>query len=479
MKINRLILSLSLPYMLFATTIDFDEALNKTIANNKSLKAKKLSVENAKLDLKKADGYNYGNLTFEENIARTNNALNTFGMKLMSREATFRDFGFSDFLGGVGQVLNNSADFNAFKAQMTNPAMAEQLLNTAPDDLNNPEARTNYETKVVYEAPLFTGFKLQNAKTMAKLQIKAKEAKYNYDEKQLGLEVLKAYNGAVAAKYFIKATQKAKKATTSFVTFASEMFKEGFVTNIDVQQAQVYDMKINSMLLEANSKYKLAIAYLKFLTNDSDITDVNDFKSLNVEVTDLNTLQNQAIQNRDDLNWMKQNTETMKTKVKFEKSANYPMIGAHLEYGYNDDQLNNIDSKHDYYTAAVGLQYKIFSGFATSSNIQKAKLDYAKTKHYLDYMTDGIKLQVEKAYLTLKTKQSVLKQKLKAQSLADEVLEKSEQMYKNNLMKMSDLLMQQASAQQARAEAILAHYEATIAAAKLKLALGQNLKGEK
>jgi outer membrane protein TolC len=257
------------------------------------------------------------------------------------------------------------------------------------------------------------------------------------------------------------------------------MFNEGFVTNIDVQQAQVYDMKINSMLLEANSKYKLAIAYLKFLTNDKTITDIDDFKVMEVPSSSLEILQVKAVQNRDDLSWMKQNTNTMKTKIEFEKSENYPMIGAHLEYGFNDDELINIDSKHDYYTAAVGLQYKIFSGFERSSNIQKAKIAYAKTKHYLEYMTDGIKLEVEKALLTLKTKQSVLKQKLKAQNLAEEVLEKSEEMYKNNLMKMSDLLMQQASAQQARAEAIMAKYEATISAAKLKLSLGQNLKGEK
>ena len=39
--------------------------------------------------------------------------------------------------------------------------------------------------------------------------------------------------------------------------------------------------------------------------------------------------------------------------------------------------------------------------------------------------------------------------------------------------------MQQASEQKARAEAIMAKYELSIAAAKLHLALGNNIKGEK
>jgi len=449
---KKKVLLLSLPAFMLASTINFDQALKETLANNKELKAKKLMIKKAQLDLKGAKSYDFGTLKLQENIARTNNALNVFGMKLMDREAKMKDFGFTAI-----------------------PPAGTQVGEMAPDSLNNPEARTNYETKLTYEVPLFTGFKLKNAKAMAALQVKANEAKYKHDEKQLGLDVLKAYNGAVAAKYFIDATKKAKEATSSFVNFATEMYKEGLITNIDVKQAQVYDMKIHSQILEAQNKYSLAIAYLKFLTNNKTITDVADFKTINISSISLEQLQNEAITKRDDLTWMKQNTKTMQKKIEFEKSANFPMIGAHLEYGFEDDKFNNIDNKKDYYTAAVGLEYTIFTGFKISSDIQKAKIEYAKTKHYLDYMTEGIRLQVEKAYLTLKTKQSVLKEKLKAQSLAEEVLVQAEEMYKNQLMKMSDLLMQQAQAQKARAEAILAKYEATIAAAQLQLALGQKL----
>ena len=441
---------------IFANTISFSTAYNLALQNNQELKAKKTTINNAMLDVSTASGYNYGTLTFNENIARSNNALNVFGMKLMSREATFGDFGF------------NTKDFGKLSQMMGNN---EEIAVVEPDDLNNPGYRTNYETKLVYELPLFTGFKLSSAKDMAQLQVKAKKAKYNHDEKQLGLEVLKAYNGAVAAKYFIIATKDAKKATKSFVNFASEMHKEGYVTNIDVKQAQVYDMKINSMLLEANNKYSLAIAYLKFLTSSNNITDVKDFMNIKVDISKININEN----NRDDYQYMIANTATMKKKIDFEKSANYPMVGAHFEYGYNDDKFGNIDSAKNYATAAVGLEYKIFEGFKTQNTIKKAKLDYLKTSHYLQYMKDGIKLQIEKATLTLQTKQSVLKEKMKASNMENEVLEQSNEMYKNQLLKMSDLLMQQAKAQKARAEVIMAKYEATIAAAKLKLALGKKV----
>jgi outer membrane protein TolC len=358
---------------------------------------------------------------------------------------------------------------------MTTPAGQQQLLSTKPNDLNNPKTRTNFETKLVYQLPLFTGFKLSSAKDMARLQIEAQKAKFQYDEKQLSLEVLKAYNGAVAAKYFIYATQKAKKATLSFVTFAQEMYNEGYITNIDVDQARLYDLKIDSMLIEAKNKYALAIAYLKFLTNDTTITDVEDFQTIKVNNVDVNTLQKNALKYRADLEWMKHNNLTMKKKIDYEKSGNYPMIGAHFEYGLNDNQLNNFNTSKEYFVAAVGIEYEIFNGLITKTAVNKAKIGSAQTNHYYQMMEDGVKLQVEKAYLNLQTNSKILKEKIKAEQLANSVLARSQELYKNQLIKMNDLLLEQANLQKARAETILAKYNKTIAAAELKLAVGKDL----
>ena len=125
---------------------------------------------------------------------------------------------------------------------------------------------------------------------------------------------------------------------------------------------------------------------------------------------------------------------------------------------------------------AVGLSYTVFNGFINSAKKQKAQIAFNKTKHYLEYMKNGIKLEVEKNLLTLKTKQKVFLQKQKAEALAQQVLEQSQEMYKNHLINMSNLLMQQANHQKAKAEMIFAKYEQTLAMAKLKISLGENIK---
>ena len=472
-----LILSAALSSLVFAKTINFDMALKEALNNNLELKAKKLNIDKAKAKLKEAKGYDFGKLTFSEEFSRSNDALYVFGMKLESREATFRDFGFADFLGGVGQVLYNSSNFNQFKNFMTNPLMANQLLNTAPKDLNYPGSRSNFKTKFVYEVPIFTGFKLKYAKEMARLQVLANKFKYAHDKNKLGIEVLKAYNGAVAAKYFVDALKTAKKTTESFLKMVNEFYKEGMATETDLLQVKKRDSQINAMLIEAENKYNLAIAYLQFLTDDNSIDNVGDFKVIISPNISLNKLEKLALQNRNDLKWMQKNVETMQKKIKFDKSAKYPMIGAHLEYGWNDNTIT-LSGKKDYYVVAAGLKWNIFDK-STDAKIQESKIAALQTNYYYKYMQKGILLDVKQKYLNLKSKSAIVKEKVLNKELAENILKKYTYMYKQGMISMPILLLKEAEARKARAELIKAKYDEAIAAAELKAAIGDLVKESK
>ena len=464
--------------LLLAKNVSFNEVLNETMKNNLELKAKKLNIDKAKSDLHKAKGMEWGKFVFSEEISRTNNPLYVFGMKLGSREANFRDFGFKDFLGGVGGALQGAnGDFGKFSQMMGNPQMQNALLDTEPADLNNPAPRTNFATKVVYEVPVFTGFKLTYAKKMAKLQILANEFKYQRDKTLLALEVLKAYNGAVAAKYFINALNTAKKTTTSFVRMIDGFRKEGMATEIDLLQAKKRDSEVDAYLEEAKNKYALALSYLRFLSDDNDISGVGDFEVVISPNCDLNELTKTALKNRNDLKWMEKNRETMQKKVKFDSAENYPMVGAHLEYGWNDNALNNIGADKDYWVAAVGVKYNIFDK-SKSADIEKSKIEALQTNYYYQYMKKGIALDVRNKFLNLQTKAKIIKNKLVNKELAEEILNKYKFMYKQGMINMTILLMKEADARKARAELIKAKYDEAVAAAELKASIGDFLKKE-
>ncbi|MEA2050847.1 MAG: TolC family protein [Campylobacterota bacterium] len=436
--LNKKILLLFLPLVAFSKVIDFQDTLSLVLENNMELKAKKLNVDEAKSKLTKANSYDFGTIIFNENISRSDNPGYVIGSKIASREA--------------------------------------QITDLSLDALNGSNERTNYETKISYDIPLFTGFKIDTSKQMAKLQILAQKAKYSFDEKQLELEVLKAYNGAVVAKEFIEATNKAKETTLYFINLSKKLYNEGLITDIDVMQSQVHNLNVDASTQEAKNKFDLSIAYLQFLTNDIQITDVNNFAKIEIEDSNLQALQNKALNYRDDLNFMQLNVKTMKNNIELETSDKYPTIGIHLEYGLNNDNLNYDTSTQDYYVGAIGIKYTLFDGGLSKSKKQIAKIKYKKAKVYYEYMKQGINLEVEKNILTLQAKQKIFEAKEKAVILAKKILKRSKIMYKNYLINMSNLLTQQTNLQKARADMIKSKFDVSIAVAKLKLSYGNRLK---
>ena len=434
----------------FSQTINFDNALETTLLNNKKLKSQQLNIESSKLDIQKVESFSYGKVDLSHEMTRTNHAGYVFNSKLSSREATFKDFGFSQMSEGI---------------------------DTVPDDLNNPEVRNNFNTKVTYDIPLFTGFKLSNQEDIAKLQLKAQELKLNLDKKSLEYEVLSAYNAAVVAKEFIKATKKAKKAISFFVVSANEFYKEGLVTKIDTKQARVHALNVQSKIIEANNKFDLAIAYLKFLTSNNNIKDVKSLKLFKQENKDLTQLYEYALNNRDDLKMLEQNKKGMKKNIDLNKSTYFPTVYSHLEYGVNDNSIT-LDSDKDYYLASLSIKYTLFDN-SRKYDTQKSQLNYNKTALNFNQLKDGIKLQIEKALLNLNAKKKVFKEKQEAKELAYEVLEQSKLMYKNQLISMTELLKQEALFMENEASLIMANYEKSLAQAELNLSIGKSLKDTK
>ena len=447
---HKIYLSLLLVSFAYAQSVSFDKILETTIKNSKDLQAQKLNIDSSKLDIENIDSVSYGKLSLSEEISRTNHAGYVFNYKLSSREATFKDFGFSQQSEG---------------------------LYVQPTDLNYPEARNNFNTKLTYDIPLFTGFKLTNQKDILKLQEKANTIKYNLDVKELEFEVLKAYNSAVIAKDFIKALEKAKEAITFMKNGAIAFQKEGLVTKIDVNEAKVYEANINSQLLEVKNNFQLALAYLSFLSSDESISDVEDLKNLYFKFPNEKELYEQALENRDEVKMQNIQVNASKKNIDIAKAAYYPSVFSRLEYGYNDDTLTLSQDK-DYYMAMVGITLTLFDN-TRSIEKQKSQIEYQKANLNEEKLKDAIKLELKKAMLNLETKEKILEEKIEAKNLAFDILEQAKLQYKNQLISMTTLLQQEANYRKNEALLIEARYEKSLALASLNLVLGKNIKEEK
>lgn len=447
---HKIYLSLLLVSFAYAQSVSFDKILETTIKNSKDLQAQKLDIDSSKLDIENIDSVSYGKLSLSEEISRTNHAGYVFNYKLSSREATFKDFGFSQQSEG---------------------------LYVQPTDLNYPEDRNNFNTKLTYDIPLFTGFKLSNQKDILKLQEKANTIKYNLDVKELEFEVLKAYNSAVVAKDFVKALEKAKESVLFMKNGAIAFHKEGLVTKIDVNEAKVYESNINSQLLEAKNNFQLALAYLGFLSSDDSITDVENLENIYFKFPNEKELYKQALENRDELKMQNIQVNASKKNIDIAKAAYYPSVFSRLEYGYNDDTLTLSQDK-DYYMAMIGITLTLFDN-TRSIEKQKSQIEYKKANLNEEKLKDAIKLELKKAMLNLGTKEKILEEKIEAKNLAFDILEQAKLQYKNQLISMTTLLQQEANYRKNEALLIEARYEKSLALASLNLVLGKNINEEK
>lgn len=446
---HKIYLSLILATMTYAQSVNFDEVLKQTLKNSKDLQQQQLNIDSSKLDSQMIDSINYGKLAITEEFSRTNHAGYVFNSKLSSREATFRDFGFAQ----VGDMSN---------------------FDIQPADLNYPDVRNNFNTKITYDIPLFTGFKLSNQKDILKLQEKANELKYNLDKKTLELEVLKAYNSAVVAKDFVQALEKAKIAVSKIVEGANAFHKEGFVTKIDVNEAKVYELNINASLIEAKNNFQLALAYLRFLSSNDEINDVQELENRYFHFPNEKELYKKALENRDEVKMQDIQVNATKKSIEIAKSAYYPTVYSHLEYGYNDNKLT-LDDDKDYYMALVGISLTLFDGTRDIEK-EKSKIEYAKATLNQEKLKDAIKLELKKAILDLEAKDAILKEKVEAKNLANNVLEQAKLQYKNRLISMTTLLSQEANFRKNESMLIQARYEKSLALANINLILGQNIK---
>lgn len=449
--IKKIYLSFLISTLCYSQSINFNEVLQQALENSKDLKKQALNIDSIKQDYNIVDGINYGKLSISSEVSRTNHAGYVFNSKLSSREATFRDFGFSQMNEGMDII---------------------------PKDLNYPNDRTNINSYVSYDIPLFMGFKIENQKDILKLQEKANELLYNLDKKNLEFEILKAYNGAVVAKDFVKALEKAKQTVEFIYEGAKEFHKNGLVTKIDVNEAKVYQLNINSTLTEAKNNFNLALAYLKYLTSNENITDVENLENIYFDLKNFDELYNNALETRDEVKMQNITIEANKKNIDVQKGSYYPTVFSHLEYGVNDDRFTASKDK-DYYIALVGISLTLFDS-SRSAYLEKSKIEHLKSTLDYEKLKDGIKLELEKAILDYKAKQEILKEKIEAKNLAFEVLNQANLQYKNRLISMTTLLSQEANFRKSESMLINARYENSLALAKLNLVLGQNLnKDEK
>ena len=443
MKIRKsicVVLLTTLPLFSALENLSLNQALKIVESDNLELKISRFEEQMKDYEARATDGLNYGSLDLTLNAMRTNNALNVFGFKLNSREANFGDFGFSEFLGGIGGVMEASGgDFGAFSQMMTDPSAQSQMLEVEPKDLNFPDARNFFETKLTFKIPLYTGGKLTEYSNIMHSMHKMSQL----DTRKLLYakiyQVKKTYYDISLVDNYIYNLQKIKKNIVKLQTIVESMQKEGYAKDVDILEVQSRNAEAGSLYNQAKLNRELAYQFLSFLLN----RDVKSIKSVK-EMPPMPLVRLSDVY-RDNIDIQKAmlGLEISAMAIKVEKASYLPTVGAFGEYGSADNTAFNDFTEKDSYTVGVQVSMNLFNGGIDKANIEKAKVKNLQVKSQVEFAKKGIALKTKQ----LKTEALSLEDDIKSYAtqlkFASRVYESYRERYKEGVVSISDVLIKQ------------------------------------
>ena len=447
MRRKLLLLSILLCMPIFAGLhhLTLQHALKILDKKNLEIKIAQYDTQMKKYDQIAAEGYNYGKLDLTMMALRSNDAGNVFGFKLQSREATFGDFGFSEFLGGIGGAMQMSSampgnSFENFKGIMENPSAQAQMLGIAPKDLNYPDARNHFSTKLTYMLPLYTGGKLTEYKNITKSLFKMSKLDKAKVRSEKRYQVKKAFYDIALVQSYIGNLQHIINNIRRLKQIISEMKKEGYAQETDKLEVRARMSEAQSMLSQAKLNRELAYQFLSFLLN----TEVSSVRTTGALARKPKVTKAMIERRSIDIQKAKLGLKITKMAVELEKSKFRPTIGAFAEYGSADNTPFNHFFDKDSYTVGMQLQYNIFNGGVDEANLEKARVNMMKVADQVRLAKKGIALKVKQLQTQIGGYDADIKSYRAQLKFARTVYEKYQERYKEGISSISDVLMKQA-----------------------------------
>jgi len=411
-----MLLFLTVPLLSSVSNLRLKTALDMLEKNNLELKISKFNEQMRAYEAVAAEGHQYGKLDLSVSGMRSNDAGNVFGFKLQSREATFGDFGFSDF----------------------NPANPN-ILSVQPNDLNYPQTRNHFQTKISYMLPLYTGGKLTEYARITK----AMQRMSQYDTQKILNEKIfqtkKAFYDISLIENYIHNLSKIMKNINRLASVVSSMKKEGYAQEIDTLEVQARKAETQSMYNQAKLNRDLAYQFLSFLLDEEvkSIHKVNDMAPMphiNVQSVEENNI---------DIQKALLGVEITEMSMKVAEANYLPTVGAFGEYGSADNTLWNDFTGKDSYTIGVQLKWNVFNGGIDAANLEKEKVNHLKVQSQVALAKSGIALKVKKLETEVLSKNNDIKSYKKQLRFARKVYENYKARYKEGIVSISDVLIKQ------------------------------------
>ena len=402
-----------------STALTLDSAIELLKNDNLEIKTASLDIDSAKVEAKTASGNHWGKLDFIQDFANSDDAGNVFGFKLTSREANFGDFGAQEFMNNF---MAGSPDYT-----------------TPPNDLNYPDSRNFFQSKLKYEIPVFTGFKISSYEEIMSSMTKMKTLEKEQVVNEKIYQIRKSFYDMALLKNSTKNLNTILKNIETLEKMTNNMIEVGYAKKVDLLEVKAKKGNVERLISQMISNQKLLYHFISFLVNKK----VTDIQTPSIDILMPKYTDSEILNSNIDIQRANRGLEIRKSMLNVSKSSYYPMVGAFAELATADDSFLGDASDHKSYTLGARLTWNIFNGGIDSANIEKSRLDLLKTKTQVQLAQSGISLKVAKIRTEIETANLDIISLEKELALADEIYKNYEGRYKEKLSSMSDVIIKQ------------------------------------
>jgi len=424
---------LGLPGLTIAAPLDFAAATAEALTQNPEIAIGRARIAQAEAALTGAEASRWPRLELSFTATRTDDPLNAFGLKLSQARVAEQDF--------------------------------------IPDNLNNPAAITNYNTRVELRAPLYTGGQLSAQIAAARAMTRAAQHGDAAARQRLIALVAEAYQGVHSARAYVGVAEQGLDAARETVRVSDRLLKQGVAVKSDLLSARVH---LKNAEVGLNAARRLAAGAedrLRMLLGRAhqDTLELGPPLAASTPTEGEAALIERARRDHPGLAALRSQTDAETAQVSAARGAQRPQLSALARQDWHDDQPGFAASA---YTVAGVLSWSAFDAGASRAAIVRAQARRAEVAAQLRQAEAGMVVELRDALRRGDEAATRVAASEAAASEADEALRLTRKRYENGLTTLVDLLGVQTQLDQARADRVAAEHALQLSRIELKRAAG-------
>ncbi len=411
------------------------EAVATGLREHPALRAAGHGVEAAQARVGAARAGFLPRVDFSEGFTRSDNQVYTFGTKLLQGR-----FGPGDF------AINN---------------------------LNNPDATSNFQTRLSLTQSLFAGGLTLRGMERAKLEEQAAGATRSRTAQEVAFGVARAYYAVLDVQERLAVVEAAIRTAQGNRDLIRDRFQAGLVVEADLLAAEVRLASLEEDAIAARYGIEVAQATL----NDAMGLPLETSWSLADPLTERPPrfgaeadLERLALERRPDFRETALREDAAGKAIQAARGAFLPTLD--LRAGYELNHFNPTANGQDNWTVGVVFSFNVFQGGADRARLLEATAERERVRALRARQASAIRLEVQRAARALRAAREQVAVAARAVGQAEERLRMTRDRYEAGLTTIVDLLAAESALTQARGNRAQALVRYNVSVAGLEFALG-------